>query len=134
MESQHNLKYWKAEAFLGLGPGAYSLLPVEFLESAPYGAHFKTPSRFDDWLKWTEQPHLKHVETRSEKNHVLELFMLGLRLEGGIEKVRFPELFNWDILKDFSHLIEHDAELVKATPRGREILDTTLLELSQKII
>ncbi len=132
-ESRHNLKYWKAESFLGLGPGAYSLLPAEFFKKAPLGAHFKTPSRMDEWLRWTLAPNLENAELRSERDHVIELLMLGLRLENGIEKSRFPTDFKWDTLRNFSHLIEEDSLIIKATSRGREILDTTVLELSSAL-
>ncbi len=132
-ESQHNLKYWKADNFLGLGPGAYSLLPSEFFALAPWGAHFKTPSRMDEWLKWTQSPHVEKAEVRSEKDHVTELLMLGLRLEEGVEKSRFPQGFDWTFLDKFSHLVEQNSLRIQATSRGREILDTTLVELTSKL-
>jgi len=132
-ESRHNLKYWKADNFLGLGPGAYSLLPAEFFSNAPWGAHFKTPSRMDEWLRWTLAPHVEKAELRSEKDHVTELLMLGLRLENGIEKSRFPHGFSWSFLDEFSHLVTQNSSTIQATSRGREILDTTLVELSSKL-
>lgn len=132
-ESQHNLKYWKADSFLGLGPGAYSLLPADFFTHAPWGAHFKTPSRMDEWLRWTQAPHVEKAEQRSEKDHVTELLMLGLRLEEGVEKSRFPIGFSWNFLDDYSHLVEQNSIKIQATSRGREILDTTVLELISRL-
>lgn len=130
-ESRHNLKYWKAESFLGLGPGAYSLLPKEFFSEAPWGAHFKSPSRMDEWLKWSKAPSLEKAEIRTEKDHCTELLMLGLRLQKGIEKDRFPLTFDWSKIAPFQNLVEVDSSMIKATSRGLEILDTTVLNLSQ---
>jgi oxygen-independent coproporphyrinogen-3 oxidase len=126
-ECRHNLKYWRAESFLGLGPGAYSLIPNQLLDNQDWGAHLKTPSRFDDWFKWTMDPK-PQLESRSEKTHVTELLLLGLRLENGIEKSYFPEGVDWSKLSEIKHLIEEQGDRLIATPRGRDILDTSILE------
>lgn len=132
-ESRHNLKYWKAESFLGLGPGAYSLLPQEFFEDAPLGAHFKTPSRMDEWLRATQNPNLEKAEKRSEREHVTELLMLGLRLQKGIEKSRFPRGLSWQKLEPYADLVEQNSSMIKATSRGLEILDTTLVMITNAL-
>jgi putative oxygen-independent coproporphyrinogen III oxidase len=132
-ESRHNLKYWKAESFLGLGPGAYSLLPATLLENSEWGGHYKNPSRMPDWINWTKSPHLKNLESRSEQIHVEELFMLGLRLENGIEKNKFPQSVSWEKLERHSHLVEQNANRIWATERGRDILDTSVLEIVRTI-
>lgn len=132
-ECLHNLKYWRAEPFLGLGPGAYSLLPAQFFSDAPLGAHFKTPSRFDDWVNGCSGPDLNKAELRSEKEHLTELLMLGLRLENGIELSRFPRGVDLSFLAQYPDLIKVAGDRVAATEKGLEILDTTLLKITANI-
>ena len=141
-ESRHNLKYWRAEAFLGLGPGAYALIPNELLDSVSidklyphksfFGAHLKNPSRFEEWLNSTNNPlGLKTLEFRDSKIHATELLLVGLRLEKGIERSFFPKDVDLSKLQKLSDCITLTDTHVLATPRGREILDTTILHASE---
>jgi oxygen-independent coproporphyrinogen-3 oxidase len=133
-EARHNLKYWKAEPFLALGPGAYSLLPQALfdLHREGYGAHLKNPSKMSDWQKFLMNP-IAHgkFEKRDAKIHAVELFLVGLRLEKGIEKNLFPRDFDFSFLDSIRDLVENNTSRVKATEKGREILDTTILKAVQ---
>lgn len=130
-ESRHNLKYWRAEAFLGLGPGAYALIPNKLLELSltenSYGAHLKNPSNFEEWIKRTRNPLQSEIEIRTEKIHITELLLVGLRLEAGIEKKLFPQI-DFKKLEMLSDFIEITPTHLRATDRGREILDSTILK------
>lgn len=133
-EARHNLKYWKAEPFLALGPGAYSLLPQALFDShhLGFGAHLKNPSKMSDWQQFVTNPiSYGKFEKRDAKIHCTELLLVGLRLERGIEKKLFPTNFDFRFLNSLEDLVEVNEFFVKATEKGREILDTTILKAVQ---
>ena len=133
-EARHNLKYWKAEPFLALGPGAYSLLPQKLFDPHlnGFGAHLKNPSKMTDWQKFVINPiSYGKFEKRDKKIHVTELLLVGLRLEGGIETRLFPKDFDLSFLNSLGDLVEMNTAFVRATEKGREILDTTILKAVQ---
>lgn len=68
-ESRHNLKYWRCEEYLGLGPGAHSFVN---------GKRFYYPRSLQDFLK-RPQP----VDD-GEGGTLEETVLLGLRLSEGI--------------------------------------------------
>ncbi len=133
-EARHNLKYWRAEPFLALGPGAYSLLPQDLFDhkNNGFGAHLKNPSKMSDWQQFVTNPvaHGK-FEKRDAKIHVMELLLVGLRLEKGIEKNLFPKDFDFSFLDSLGDLVEKNSSSLMATEKGREILDTTILKAVQ---
>jgi oxygen-independent coproporphyrinogen-3 oxidase len=108
-ESRHNLKYWRLEPFLGIGPGASGLLSPSLLTSGVqefsqnqtsnldaalsgrfnplWGAHQKNPDSFETWLKGAGQISCElgqALNPREEKDHLFEMLMMGLRLKAGI--------------------------------------------------
>ena len=145
-ECLHNLKYWRVEPFLGLGPGAYSLLPAELLISAgefEFGAHYKTPTKFASWQASVEQNLSdRNLEARTMENHLNEILLVGLRLESGIDLRKLEgqfdghseKLFNWAKLTPLQNLVELTPTHLRATPRGREILDETIVQVSQALL
>ena len=135
-ESRHNLKYWRAEPFLALGPGAYSLLPSRLINQSDegFGAHLKNPSKMSDWQKHVENPlSFGKLEKRDAKIHITELLLVGLRLEKGIEMKLFPKNFDFGFLNGLSDLLEKTDTHIRATEKGREILDTTILKAVQSL-
>lgn len=95
-ESRHNLRYWKLESFLGLGPGASGLL----LDAAPgafvgapkstHGYHQRQPDRFETWSEGagTESVETARLTPRTAFDHLEETLLMGLRLKEGIELLR----------------------------------------------
>ena len=139
-ESRHNLKYWRAEPFLALGPGAYSLLPSRLINQSldqsdeGFGAHLKNPSKMSDWQKHVENPlSFGKIEKRDVKIHITELLLVGLRLEKGIEIKLFPKNFDFGFLNGLNDLLEKTDTHIRATEKGREILDTTILKAVQSL-
>jgi oxygen-independent coproporphyrinogen-3 oxidase len=139
-ESRHNLKYWRAEPFLALGPGAYSLLPSRLINQSldqsdeGFGAHLKNPSKMSDWQKHVENPlSFGKIEKRDVKIHITELLLVGLRLEKGIEIKLFPKNFDFGFLNGLNDLLEKTETHIRATEKGREILDTTILKAVQSL-
>lgn len=139
-ESRHNLKYWRAEPFLALGPGAYSLLPSRLINQSldqsdeGFGAHLKNPSKMSDWQKHVENPFsFGKLENRDAKIHITELLLVGLRLEKGIEMKLFPKNFDFGFIDSLKDLLEKTDTHIRATEKGREILDTTILKAVQSL-
>ncbi|MFQ5669744.1 MAG: radical SAM family heme chaperone HemW [Acidobacteriota bacterium] len=76
-ESRHNLKYWQNQDVLGFGPAASSLCDgVRFMVAADLGAYMKA-------LEADAEPAVR-VDAVDAPTRAAELFILGLRLERGI--------------------------------------------------
>lgn len=144
-ESRHNLKYWKLEPFLGLGPGASGLLaPQQLQDSAKelgrFGAHQKQPDTFEKWENAAGHE-LAELGTllspRSGRDHLEEMLMMGLRLREGLKIDRIEDsegqiraLFNKEqILEN----IEFCGSTVRATAQGARVLDSVLQRLFAEI-
>lgn len=89
---RHNLKYWRCEEYLGLGPAAHSYLG---------GVRFAYTRNFSDYIKALEEPD-KGVIILSERSRIDEderageYIMLGLRLTEGVDMGSFAERFGFD--------------------------------------
>lgn len=80
-ESRHNLKYWKSEDYIGIGPSAHSCYR---------GKRYEVPRSLTDFISSELQN-----ETVNEENpgDFFEKAMLRLRLSEGISRNEFPEEF-----------------------------------------
>ena len=98
-ECRHNLKYWRYEPFLGLGPSAGSHAGAE---------RWKNP---DDLRSWSEvlaagkDPREEIVRLDTE-NAVREAIVVGLRLVHGLDIDEFRRRFGVDIRERFGREIE----------------------------
>ncbi|HYM33549.1 MAG TPA: radical SAM family heme chaperone HemW [Candidatus Cybelea sp.] len=135
-ECRHNLVYWRYGEYLGLGPGAHGRIsdgggkratrqlrkPEAWLEAVEAQGH---GTEADDPIDRTEQ--------------VEELLMMGLRLSEGVPLARIREVSGAPIdavLKPerLGRLIDggfihRDAERLRATAEGRNVLNALLAEL-----
>jgi putative oxygen-independent coproporphyrinogen III oxidase len=139
-ESRHNLRYWRLEPFLGLGPGAAGLLTGQ-LSGQPaasrFGYHQKNPDRFEDWSGNAGQPSRESLwlTPRDARAHLHEMLMMGLRLRTGIPAARLGSLSPWlqeSLARDVSYLFDFialDKGAWKVTTRGAQQLDTILAKL-----
>lgn len=84
-ESKHNLKYWHNEAYLGLGPGAYSYLEQVRYQYCTSVNRFLTKTDVNDFSRDVED-----ILTPSEIE--LETLLTGLRLKEGVEKRHFQTI------------------------------------------
>jgi oxygen-independent coproporphyrinogen-3 oxidase len=75
--ARHNLGYWRAQEYLGLGPGACG-----FLGDVRYG-NVKPVERYSALLELGESP-VGHWERLTEGQHFGERLILGLRLAEGV--------------------------------------------------
>lgn len=76
MESQHNLKYWKCEEYLGIGPSAHSFID---------GKRFFYPKDIKEFINGNEPVF------ESNGGQTAEKLMLALRLSDGIETKNLPQ-------------------------------------------
>ena len=137
-ESRHNLKYWRLEPFLGLGPGASGLIPASWVGQSGYGFHQKNPNSLEAWNSSSLTPadEIKKLHLRSGLDHVFELLMMGLRLEEGLKKDRFgllqPTLS--ESLKEFIRLNYFNdlGHSWAPTGKGLRLLDTLLPSVYQQ--
>ncbi len=88
-ESVHNIKYWLAGEYLGLGVAAHSYLNGERFAATK---NIKTFVYAMELVK-KKIPLFVSYEKLTEKEAAKEYFMLGMRLYEGIEKAEFVEKF-----------------------------------------
>ncbi len=136
-ESRHNLVYWRAGSFAGIGPGAHGRLD---LPGGRVGtATERVPER---WLRAVErQGHgLQPFEPLDRPTQFAELVLMGLRLAEGIPLARLAALTDdgdWRRgfeAKGLQRALE-DGKLAVAegrlvpTPAGQLVLDAVLIDL-----
>ncbi len=138
-ESLHNLKYWNLEPFLGLGPGASGLLSLHSLQAADraepawaWGAGQKQKDNFDVWLAQggSDLYETACLSSRTGREHLQELLMMGLRLSRGLDLNRLGPLGVWarELAADPKEAenIYCNQGFINMTPRGLRILDHLL--------
>ncbi len=130
-ESRHNLIYWRAGDYAGIGPGAHGRI-------SQGGARLATTAlRMPDaWLAAVQ----KHgngdsdVEKMLPGDRATEYAIMSLRLTEGMRRDRFRDLGgaeNLAVLEELtaSDHLHVDAEIVRATPKGRLLLNQVLRRL-----
>ncbi|MAL79373.1 MAG: coproporphyrinogen III oxidase [Sneathiella sp.] len=136
-ECRHNLTYWRYGEYIGVGPGAHGRLVQNGLRTA-----FQQKKRPESWLVELEQRgHATEMETplpdRLERGE--ELLLMGLRLEEGVWFDNFTRLIGAP-MDEFIHtvrlrrlmeagLMERDDRRLRATQKGRFVLNSLLAEI-----
>ncbi len=128
--SAHNQVYWRAEEYLGLGPGACG-----FLGDVRY-ANVKPVERYCALVEGGQPPVASH-ETLTRRQRLAERLILGLRLSEGVpaawvseridfERGRLPALLTaW---KERGLLVE-DAGRLRLSEAGFLLSDALFIEL-----
>jgi oxygen-independent coproporphyrinogen-3 oxidase len=150
-ECRHNLRYWRMELYLGVGPAAVSTLPAlpfaRALGERDATAQAGTVLRISnprDIHAFTEDAEGRwgvSVERIAPKDFLLENLMMGLRLAQGISlsvfKARFGTGFDelyptlWDSWVQRG-LAEPQVSALRLSERGRLVLDALLGELVER--
>jgi oxygen-independent coproporphyrinogen-3 oxidase len=132
-ESRHNLTYWRAGDYVGIGPGAHGRLTLAGRRWAT--RQHRAP---EIWLQTVEQAgHATRARTEVPPDErLVELTMMGLRLAEGIPRAAFrrecgaePEaLFDAAKLRALADegYLQLDATALRATAEGRQRLDALL--------
>jgi oxygen-independent coproporphyrinogen-3 oxidase len=119
MESQHNLKYWTRQPYIGFGLDAHSMLP-----SRGGATRFSTPDSLEDFmagapLAWTKVLSQSALE---------ETLFLGLRLTRGVNLKETGARFGVDVERlsgdgihelESSGLLEREGDTIRLTAAGR---------------
>ncbi len=131
-ESSHNLIYWRHGDYAGIGPGAHGRITLQ-------GQHFATRTHLSParWLEAVERTgsgeSARVALTGAEQAG--EYLMMGLRMREGISPSRYARLAGSQIsnrkineLEDLG-LVETGPDNLRATPRGRALLNAVIREL-----
>jgi oxygen-independent coproporphyrinogen-3 oxidase len=125
-ESQHNLKYWTRQPYMGFGVDAHSMLRVEEKGHAfgPRAVRFASADSLEAYVGGTQ------VESSlvSPQEALEESFFLGLRLTRGVDLTRIAGEFGDARVADLipviaelaeMNLLERAGEVIRLTDRGR---------------
>lgn len=131
-ESKHNILYWSGGDYLGIGPGAHGRLTLD-------GDRWATVAPSDP-AKWLSQSETREDPTwesdrLSGQERAEEYLMMGLRLRSGISFDRLMRMGADDGLPQRIQemmdlgMLEQNADRLRATDRGRNLLNSVLREL-----
>ncbi|WP_246175801.1 radical SAM family heme chaperone HemW [Roseovarius bejariae] len=130
-ESRHNLIYWRYGDYVGIGPGAHGRVTLN-------GQRYATEawSNPDRWLRAVaEGDGEKRNEAILPTDQAGEYLMMGLRVREGIDPDRYAKLAGKPLPQDRLYylqdlgLIETNANAIRATQKGRIVLNSVLVEL-----
>ena len=121
-ESRHNLAYWRYRPYAGVGPGAH----------ARRGGRFARRHRKpENWLAAVARSGHGIEEERpiAPAEARIAALLMGLRLSEGVDLPAAPvDLAAVARLSD-QGLLARDGDRLRATPRGRLLLDAILAEI-----
>ncbi len=124
-ESRHNMIYWRGHDWIGVGPGAHGRFTSKGsrIATESYLAPGKWLSAVNEGSGESLRRTLALLEDKEER------LMMGLRLETGVPVSEYQEYIN-----KFNELIridmlERQNGLVRATERGKPVLNAILREL-----
>jgi putative oxygen-independent coproporphyrinogen III oxidase len=114
-ECRHNLVYWRAQEYAGIGPGAHGRLDIAAGRRAT-----ATEKRPQDWLSRVES--LGHGivsdEALTQEQIADEFLLMGLRLAEGIDPARYARLAGRRLDPRRVALLREQGALER-TPEGR---------------
>jgi oxygen-independent coproporphyrinogen-3 oxidase len=125
--SAHNVLIWEGIDYIGVGPGAHGRLTLNNVRHATTAA-----SDLKTYIARATKTGTGHDrEALSPLEAEEEATLLGLRLADGLDLSRTPSL---DLVAKAAPLIEDsfmalDGNRLRATPKGRVLLDRLLFEL-----
>lgn len=132
-ESEHNMIYWKAEEYIGLGLAAHSYYNnYRFSNVIDLNKYI---SKIMNENKISYLNGKKELETKNDK--ISEFMFLGLRMLDGISITKFKEKFNEDIDDIYGNIInemcddgvlERDGDIIRLTKRGIDVSNVVFAE------
>lgn len=129
-ESKHNLIYWKAENYIGLGAGAHS-----YFNNRRY-SNIENPMDYTTKILTNENT-LKNIQEVAEADRISEYLILGLRLVDGICMHEFKRKFGRDILELYGgnidllvnrELLSFSEGKIKLTRLGLDLANQVFVE------
>ncbi|PRP83609.1 hypothetical protein PROFUN_08335 [Planoprotostelium fungivorum] len=131
--SKHNLHYWKGGSYIGIGPGACG----RWIDTSGEVYEMKQMKHPTQWMKSVESiGHGTQDRIRLEPSEIIQEYILfNMRKVEGIKRREFEERFKRELKDVFGVMTEAmreeglivvDEEGVRATDRGREVLDAIM--------
>jgi oxygen-independent coproporphyrinogen-3 oxidase len=126
-ESQHNLKYWTRQPYLGFGVDAHSMLPASPPNTnppAPRAVRFATPDNLENFVAGSPPNHTPILPPEALE----EAFFLGLRLNQGVNLESLAAEFGAETAGKAQPaitqliaegLLQQRGQQISLTPRGR---------------
>ena len=136
-ESRHNLAYWRYGDYAGIGPGAHGRVSLSGGTLLATRRH-RAP---EIWADRVERcGHGSRADAAvSSRERAREMLLMGLRLDEGIDEVRFAsrtgmaldQAIELDVLDQAlsAGYVERGAGVLRATAEGRLRLDALLVAL-----
>ncbi len=133
-ECRHNLVYWRAHEYAGIGPGAHARLDIEGRRRA-----IATEKRPEAWLMRVES--LGHGvvtdDVLSREERADEFLLMGLRLAEGIDPARYEAIAGRPLdplrikMLAAQGFVESNGEgCLRVTPAGFPVLDAVVADLA----
>jgi oxygen-independent coproporphyrinogen-3 oxidase len=97
----HNLNYWRAGAYLGVGAGAHSFAPEA--DAGRRWANERSPGSYIERIRIAGQARVDE-ETLSAEQARGEFVFLGLRCRSGFAAASFAQRFGLDVTRAFPHV------------------------------
>nr|WP_237684858.1 radical SAM family heme chaperone HemW [Szabonella alba] len=129
-ESRHNLIYWNAGDYAGIGPGAHGRLTLNGTRWAT-----EAPRAPNTWLKAVEDLRSDQRTALSREDQAIEYVMMGLRTRKGLSMSRLNALgagtFSPNRLSELqeSGLLLVEDDRLRATDQGRILLNRVIAQL-----
>jgi len=129
----HNLRYWRMEPYLGIGPGAVSTLP----HRSGRALRLENSPQLTKWLADPEDAAQGTVLSAAEL--MLEHFMMALRTVEGLSISQFRSIFATDPVDVAPHSFERwrsagmlriDERAIAPTARGLDVLESVLADVA----
>jgi oxygen-independent coproporphyrinogen-3 oxidase len=151
-ECMHNMRYWRMEPYIGVGPSAVSTLPAriaialggkaaEAARAAPV-VRISNPRDIGSYLLGERGGWGIDAEPVSGGDFLMETLLMGLRLKEGIRRERFTARFGrrfdelfpglWMEWVD-AGLATGDRDALRLTEKGRLMLNRLLVRLQERI-
>ncbi len=151
-ECLHNMRYWRLEPYIGVGPGAVSTIPAAAAEALGKGisgqaggarvVRMANPRDIGLFLSGRDNLWGMGVEGVSGEDFLLETLMMGLRTAAGIDGGAFRRRFGFEFDDFFpgrrgtwiaEGLAYEGSEALRLTEKGRLRLNRLLGEIASEI-
>lgn len=99
-ECKHNLTYWQAQEYLGLGAGAVSFIDNKRCINTPAIADY------NNYLERELRPPTEVLEVMNTQQLIEDAIILGLRLTAGIHIKEFNTIYRTDLLTNYASPIK----------------------------
>jgi oxygen-independent coproporphyrinogen-3 oxidase len=133
-ECRHNLIYWRAHEYAGIGPGAHGRLDIAGERHAT-----ATEKRPEAWLTQVERDGhgLVGDDVLIATERADEFLLMGLRLAEGIDLERYAQLAGRPLaperiasLRQYGFIETTSAGALRVTASGRPVLDAVVADLA----